>query len=494
LSWTRKAWQLYSLALFLYLFYMMWHPRHEAIDSNLFLRLDPLASLGIILTLKTLPPPLFPSILLLLPVFFLGRFFCSWICPLGTLNEAVSWCFLRNTPIQKRMALHQRERFDSFKYILFAFLIGLAVGGVLELGLFSPLSLMMRSLSIAILPSLHSLLPHLYVQTPMYTGAWLTGILFLLILLLNAIRPRFWCRSVCPMGVLLGICAKTSPFRIRRHESSCIQCGKCVTVCGGACEPNGSLRQSDCIVCLRCRDICPTGALTFGPVEQVCVTEDTPNLQRRHVLAAAFSGLLSASLLEVSMLTNKLRHDSLIRPPGAVDEEEFLARCMQCGACMRVCPNHALQPSLGLSGPQGLFSPILLPRVGYCELHCTSCGNVCPTGAIQSLTLEDRIGPERVKCGTAFFDKSRCLTWALDRHCGVCQEICPVSPKAIVTIESVVTREGAHFTLKRYGVDSARCVGCGHCENICPIQGKAGIRVSAMGESRSLHRRLLLEI
>jgi ferredoxin len=119
---------------------------------------------------------------------------------------------------------------------------------------------------------------------------------------------------------------------------------------------------------------------------------------------------------------------------------------------MRVCPTNVIQPATLEAGWEGLWSPILNFRVGTsgCQLNCIACGNVCPTAAIRPLSLDEKLGfgkfAERgpVRLGTAFVELGRCLPWAMDEPCIVCQENCPVSPKAIfVREEFQVVRDGA---------------------------------------------------
>ena len=108
---------------------------------------------------------------------------------------------------------------------------------------------------------------------------------------------------------------------------------------------------------------------------------------------------------------------------------------------MRVCPTNVIQPALFEAGLEGLWTPVLNFRLGSsgCQVHCVACGQVCPTAAIRPLTLDEKLGQGAfaakgpVRLGTAFVDRSRCLPWALERPCLVCQELCPVSPKAIYT-------------------------------------------------------------
>jgi ferredoxin len=196
----------------------------------------------------------------------------------------------------------------------------------------------------------------------------------------------------------------------------------------------------------------------------------------------------------------------LIRPPGSHAEDKFLARCLRCGACMKVCPTNAIHPTLLEAGLEGIWTPALIMRVGYCEYSCVLCGQVCPTGAIKKLTEAEKLGKpaageeqaaaraKPVKIGTAFYDQGRCLPWAMAVPCIVCEEFCPTSPKAIWVLEETVTRpDHTTITLQRPRVDVDRCVGCGICENVCPVQDSPAIYVTSIGETRSKTNQILLE-
>jgi formate hydrogenlyase subunit 6/NADH:ubiquinone oxidoreductase subunit I len=163
---------------------------------------------------------------------------------------------------------------------------------------------------------------------------------------------------------------------------------------------------------------------------------------------------------------------------------------------MKICPTNALHPALLETGWEGIFSPILIAKIGYCEHFCTLCGEICPTGVIQKLTSEEKFGqsgPPPIKIGTAFFDKGRCLPWAFGTTCIVCEEWCPTSPKAIWLEDTEVTdRDGKIKNVRLPHIDIDKCTGCGACEFACPVSGKAAIYVTSAGETRDPDKSLLL--
>ena len=172
----------------------------------------------------------------------------------------------------------------------------------------------------------------------------------------------------------------------------------------------------------------------------------------------------------------------LIRPPGALDEQEFLHRCVRCAECIQVCIGNALQPTFLQGGLDGMFSPMLMARSGYCEFNCTLCGQVCPTGAIRQLTLEQK---HQWKIGHAWFDKNICLPYAKATPCMVCEEHCPTPEKAIRFTEvTIVDAAGETITIRQPYVVDELCIGCGICETKCPLPGRSAIYVTSAGEHR----------
>jgi ferredoxin len=271
-----------------------------------------------------------------------------------------------------------------------------------------------------------------------YASAWLIGVLFLAIVGLNLVLPRFFCRFICPLGALFGLLSRFTPWRLGKTSDKCGDCRICEEYCEGACRPSGKIIGSECVMCFNCLDRCPAGRVTFATKPSAAGEVGLPDLSRRGFVLAG-TGLAVAALWEIGGLSGTNRNPSLIRPPGALDENRFLDRCIRCGQCMRICPANIIQPALLEAGIQGLWSPAINYRLGRsgCQLNCIACGQVCPTAAIRPLSLDEKLGRGEfasrgpVRLGTAFVDRGRCLPWAMDRPCLVCHELCPVSPKAI---------------------------------------------------------------
>jgi ferredoxin len=152
-------------------------------------------------------------------------------------------------------------------------------------------------------------------------------------------------------------------------------------------------------------------------------------------------------------------------------------KCLRCGECTRACPTGAIHPAVGEAGIEGLWTPVLVPRLGYCDFSCTACGEVCPVQAIPRLDLERK---RATVIGVAYIDEDRCIAWADQRDCIVCEEMCPLPEKAIVLEKAEVLRgEGTSVTVQQPRVLRERCIGCGICEYKCPLSGEAAIRVWA---------------
>jgi ferredoxin len=157
---------------------------------------------------------------------------------------------------------------------------------------------------------------------------------------------------------------------------------------------------------------------------------------------------------------------------------------------MKVCPTNAIQPTLLEAGLEGLWSPLLKMKIGYCEYECTLCTQVCPTDAIKPLEAEEK---KKIKIGLAFFDKNRCLPYASARSCIVCEEHCPTPKKAIWFEEvQVVNPRGEKLMVKQPHIDPELCIGCGICEKKCPMADQGAVYVTSVGETRNPRNQILL--
>ncbi|MFZ0034180.1 MAG: 4Fe-4S dicluster domain-containing protein, partial [Sedimentisphaerales bacterium] len=182
-----------------------------------------------------------------------------------------------------------------------------------------------------------------------------------------------------------------------------------------------------------------------------------PDISRRGFMLSLASGVLAIPAVRLSGKLGSNWYYRVIRPPGALVEKEFLKRCIKCGQCMRICPTNVIQPGGIDGGLENLWTPVLNNRIGSsgCQLNCVACGQVCPTSAIRPIQLSEKLGTGEfanvgpIKLGTAFVDRDRCLPWTMDKPCIVCEENCPVSPKAIYTQECFNTIRDGILTVKK---------------------------------------------
>ena len=491
--------QVFFFGLFLFFAFVTEFSHLKGYPVSLFLEVDPLVGFATAIAAHEVYKGLVWGLALFIPTILLGRFFCNWICPYGTTHQFLGWLFGKRMA-GERIEANRYRKLYSVKYVILAVMAIAAIAGSAQIGVLDPICLFHRSFAVSVLPAVNMAWPQSVYPTEghIHQGAWIVGFLLFFLLAMNAAIPRFFCRALCPLGGFLGVLSGLSLWRIHRDEGKCVDCDLCLRSCEGASDPQSRLRKSECFVCMNCIEDCPYDALSFRFLPAAAGEVAAPELSGRRSVLAGILGLLFFPIVRASGKTTKDYDFRVIRPPGSVEEGEFLRRCVKCDQCIRVCPTNVLQPALLQAGLEGLWTPIMNMRVGYCEVNCALCGQVCPTGAIQRITIEEKNGIGRyegrpVKMGTAFFDHGRCLPWAMDTPCVVCQEVCPTTPKAIYTRQvKTVNRWGREVALAQPYVDPALCIGCGICEHECPVNDLRAIRVSAVGETRSKTRSLLL--
>lgn len=488
IPYLRRTLQALSFSFLLYLIVQTAFPLEIKIPVDLYLRLDPFIGIIRILTQKGFILRMLPSFGVLLLVIIFGNFFCGWFCPMGATVD-----FFDRVLFQERRknqgfneAPLRRLRYGVFIFSLTAGLMAWQLMYLLD-----PISLITRTLVISFYPPaifiFNNLLPRIQeflpknpfilsaIPLPLFKVNLLIFVLFVSVLALGIVRRRFWCRFLCPLGTLFSITSRLRIFR-RTVTADCTQCQKCVKACPvGAIskEAPQEYHHQDCISCFKCLE-CPPKAVSFHfvlPGWKGAGVGDA-ELSRRYVLGSLAFGFVSALVIKTNPLQTEsgLRNNRLIRPPGSLPEEEFVSVCTGCGECLKVCPNNALQSTFLEAGLAGLYTPRIVPRIGYCEEFCNFCGRVCPTEAIHPISIEEK---RLIQMGVAHIDKTRCIAWDTEKICLVCNEQC--SYHAVIGDEK-----------KRPVVKEEKCTGCGICENKCPLEGEAAIVVYSSGTQKKL--------
>ncbi|WP_310601476.1 4Fe-4S binding protein [Desulfobulbus sp.] len=515
---TSSTWRALGQTLFLFFFLALFvKTDYAGVDElnwavNLLFRIDPFLAAAAMLAAKTVIALMLPALTTFGLTLLFGRFFCGWVCPMGSLIDA------SRRLVGRPVASPPRPGRRQLKYLLLLFLLTAACFGLPLAGYLDPFSILVRGLTFSLQPSLDHAATVLFTWTYQQAPAWVNTVtepvyaflrqtvlpfgdkvyglsllsLFLLlaVLGLSRVEPRFFCRKVCPLGALLALPARFSLLRLRGGTAECGKCSQCRMVCPmAAIGESREIAAGECTLCLDCVSQCPRSRFGYGIKRGAAPASNGngrhPNLSRRAMLTSLAAGALAPLALPSR---TQARHGDplLIRPPGALAEPDFLDYCLRCGECMKVCIGNALHATWLEAGLEGMFTPKLIGRLGYCEYNCTLCGQICPSGAIRKLGKSEK---QAVVIGLAHFDKNRCLPYASATPCIVCEEHCPTPDKAIKFKEVAVdTPKGEQITLRLPYVVENLCIGCGICENKCPLEGEAAIRVTAAGESR--HGRL----
>jgi ferredoxin len=414
---------------------------------NLFSRLNPLQAITAMVGGRELIFNYWPVLLTVGVTLIFGRVWCAWWCPLGAILELFGF--------KGRRVKWQGMRY--WKYVILFTILIMAVFGSLAFMYFEPITILIRGLTTIFKPLLE------YVgledkEAFIVPGMnwWVMVIPLGIVLLLNVIEKRFWCRYLCPLGALIGLGSKISWIQRRVDQMSCVECGDCAKECPmGAISPNVAYTSdpAECIGCMDCAVPCPKSAITFErhPWPKLLRHEFDPG--RREALVTLGASAVAVGLLATDVGRVKAAKAKVLRPPGA-QHDDFLAMCIRCDQCIEGCPQKALLPAIFEAGWDSLYTPMFDYFVGgYCDYDCNLCGQICPSQAIQPLTLEEK---RQAVIGVALVNYETCV------RCMDCLEQCPY-----VCFEEVEV-EGIRGVFPK--VVPEDCVGCGLCVVVCPEQ------------------------
>lgn len=448
----RQVVQYAALLLFLFLIYSTLRGNPLAGFNNIFSRLNPLQAVASMIGARQIITSYWPVLLTVGVTLLFGRVWCGWFCPLGGVLELFG----------RRGRKIKWQGLRRLKYVILFTVLAMAVFGSLTFMYFEPITIFVRGLTAISKPALA------YLQLEdkkdfVLPGIswWVIAIPFVLVLLLNLIERRFWCRYLCPLGALVGLGSKFSWVKRLVNQKSCVKCGDCAKTCTMGAISEGRDFTSDpaeCIMCMDCAAPCPKMAITFERGKALGWNyEFDPT--RREALATLGIGAAAIGLLALDVGKVKAAKSTVLRPPGA-QGDDFLAKCIRCDQCIQVCPTHALQP-VGLeAGWDALWTPVLDPFSGGCDYECNRCGQTCPSGAIPPLTLEEK---RKAVIGIAQVNFDTCV------RCMDCLEHCPYKCFDKVEVEGI---RGVFPKVR-----PENCVGCGICVQVCPKQEKLAIVV-----------------
>ncbi|MBM4276744.1 MAG: 4Fe-4S dicluster domain-containing protein [Deltaproteobacteria bacterium] len=480
--------QALSLLLFSLLFFLATYKLPDWLLADIYLRLDPLLGLNAIFAAREVIGRSLWGLVTIGATLLIGRFFCGYICPMGISIDFLNHLFFRK---KKYKILKTETSLRKAKYLLLIVFVMAAITGLSLAFLMDPIALLTRFYTFFIYPLAITLinllldlirplskalgwitLTHLHYFQPVFYMSAITLLIFGGIIALNLLAPRFWCRYLCPLGAMLSLISPLGIFK-RRVSEECNECKKCQKNCpmGAILDDPRKTHLQECFQCRTCVHVCPQNAITFPASLSIGGEYSKIDLSRRGFIYSLAGGLGVGFLATHTPFTRLQGKHHLIRAPGAIPETEFLRTCIRCGECMKSCLTNTLQPCLWESGFSGLWTPKMDLRLAPCDQNCNVCGKVCPTQAIRSVSLEEK---NHAKVGTAILLKEKCLVWAQNKICLICDEICPYNAIVFRPVEGY----GRPFVI------ASKCNGCGFCEQRCPVLGDSAIVVVPDGEIR----------
>lgn len=488
-SWSaspaRRMVQAGCFGLFLILFfYVAWphgiggfseiRSRKEWVDIELFLALDPLVSFVAAIAARAWVWSLGFALGMIGISLVLPRAFCGYICPMGTLVDLSDWAIGKRI---RRFRVQRPGWWRDLRYFVLCAVLAAAACGVVLSGYVAAIPMVTRGIVFILAPVESGLLRGWGSVPQMQGGQWASIGLLVGILLLGLLRPRFWCRHVCPSGAVFSL---FNLLRVteRKRQSHCTRCGACAKACSfDAINDDFATAPTNCTFCQTCGGVCPVDAIHFthrlAAAAPVSVTvrgagatrlPQTPQVEvsRRSFIFGTTVGAAGGAVAATGLRFTLALPARVLRPPGSVDEGLFVRLCIRCGQCLQVCPSKVLQPLSLEQGFDRLWTPWANANWAGCEPTCNNCGQVCPTGAIQALSLAQK---KKTRMGLAEVDANICVQYQGRGECEtdgaslLCRDACEAARYA-----AIVTEGDGHAVPS---VRPEQCVGCGLCQAAC---------------------------
>lgn len=429
-----------------------------------------------------------------------GRVYCSVICPLGVMQDIISWFAGR----RKKNRFSYSPAKNWLRYAVLAiFIVTLAAGfgavallvapysafGRIAQNLFAPLWKWGNNLLAYIAERVDS---YAFYSTDVVVGSWATfavAVVTLIVLAILAWRNgRTYCNTICPVGTVLGVLSRFSLLKPVIDTDKCINCGLCARKCKASCidAKNHSIDYSRCVVCMDCLESCNKGAIkyTLRKGSAAPAAAAPADKSRRNFLVGA--GLLATSAAKAQEMKLDGGYATIIAkqspfknraltPPGSLSARNMAAHCTGCQLCVAVCPTQVLRPSADLTT---FMQPEMSYEKGYCRPECNKCSQVCPTGAIKPISVEEK---SSIQLGHAEWVRDNCVVITDDVECGNCQRHCPTGAITMILSDYRDTK-----SRKIPSVNKHLCIGCGACENLCPARPFSAIRVKGYINHRTI--------
>ena len=431
-----------------------------------------------------------------------GRIYCSVICPLGVMQDIISWFAGR----RKKNRFNYSPAKSWLRYAVLAiFVITMVAGfgaiallvapysafGRIAQNLFAPIWKWGNNLLAYIAERVDS---YAFYSTDVVVGSWITfgvAVATLIILAVLAWRNgRTYCNTICPVGTVLGALSRFSLFKPVINTEKCIDCKLCARKCKAACIDTTShtIDYSRCVVCMDCLESCNKGAIKYtmrkGSNKQASTQNTAVDSSRRNFIVSA--GLLAASAAKAQEMKLDGGYATIIdkqspfknralTPPGSLSARNMAAHCTGCQLCVAVCPTQVLRPSADLTT---FMQPEMSYEMGYCRPECNKCSQVCPTGAIKPITVEEK---SSIQLGHAEWNRKNCIVLTDDVDCGNCERHCPTG-----AITMILSDYRDLKSRKIPSVNKHLCIGCGACENLCPARPFSAIYVKGYKNHRTI--------